>query len=98
MREINSGEGEKIGEICDSERMEKKEKIKGKDSTREEEQIERGRKRRLPTRLKETYREAWEEIDRDCKRNSEEEDEKELKLNYIKLQNQSEEELQREKI
>ena len=33
--------------------------------------------------LKETYQEAWEEIDRDCKRNSEEEDEKELKLKGI---------------
>ena len=36
---------------------------------------------------KESYREAWEEIDRDCKRSSEEEDEKKLKLNFIKLQN-----------
>ena len=98
MRKINSGKGDKIGERGDSGRMEKKEKIGGKDFTREEEQIVRGRKRRLPTRLKETYREAWEEIDRDRRRSSEEEDEKELKLNSIKLQNQSGEKVQREKI
>ena len=48
--------------------------------------------------LKETYREAWEEIDRDFKRSSEEEDEKELQLNSIKLLNPSGERLQREKI
>ena len=84
---INSGKGDEIGERGDSGRMEKKEKIGGKDFTREEEQTERGRKRRLPTRLKETYQEAWEEIDRDRMRNSVEEDEKELKLNSIKLQN-----------
>ena len=50
MREINSGEGDEIGERGDSGRMKKKGKIGGRDFTREEEQIERGRKRRLPTR------------------------------------------------
>ena len=35
--------------------------------------------------LKGTYREAWEGMDRDCKRNRKEEDEKELKLNFIQL-------------
>ena len=43
--------------------------------------------------------EAAEEVDRDCRRNIEEENERELKANYINIfQNQSEEELQREKI
>ena len=50
MQEINSGEGEEIRERGDSGRMKKKGKIGGKDFTREEEQIERGRKKRLPTR------------------------------------------------
>ena len=43
---------------------------------------------------KETYREVWEEIDRDCKRSSE----KQLQLNSIKRLNPSGERLQREKI
>ena len=34
---------------------------------------------------KETYQEAGEEIDRDCKRNSEEENERELKVNCINI-------------
>ena len=50
MWEINSGEGDKIGERGDSERMKKKGKIGRKYFTREEEQIKRGRKRRLSTR------------------------------------------------
>ena len=83
MRKINSGKGDEIGERGDSGRMEKKEKIGGKDFAR----------------LEETYRgEAWEEIDRDCKRSSAEEDEKELQLNSIKLQHPSGEKLKREKI
>ena len=56
MWKINSGKRDEIGERGDSGRMEKKEKIGGKDFAREKGQIERGRKRRLPTRLKETYR------------------------------------------
>ena len=60
-------------------------------------EVERGRKKRLPTRLNETHREAWKERDRDCKRSSEEEDEKELQLNSIKLPNPSAERLQRRK-
>ena len=36
MQEINSREGDEIGERGDSGRMEKKEKIGGKDFTREE--------------------------------------------------------------
>ena len=41
------------GKKSDSGRMEKKEKIGGKDFAREERQIKRRRKRRLPTRLRE---------------------------------------------
>ena len=38
----------------------------------------------------ETYQEAGEEVDKDCKRNSEEENEKEMKINFINIfQNQS---------
>ena len=47
MREINSGEGDEIGERGDSGRMKKIGKIGRKYFTREEEQIEQGRKRRL---------------------------------------------------
>ena len=53
MRKRNSGKRDEIGERGDSGRMEKKEKIGGKDFAREERQIERRRKRRLPTRLRE---------------------------------------------
>ena len=54
------------------EEWKRKKRLEEKTFAREEEQIERGRKRRLPTRLKETYpREAWEEIDRDRRRSSE---------------------------
>ena len=52
MRKRNSGKRDEIGEKNDAGRMEKKEKIGGKDFAREEGQIER-RKRRLPTRLRE---------------------------------------------
>ena len=50
------------------------------------EEVKPGRKKRLPTRLNETYREARGIV------------EKELKLISIQLQNQSGEELQRKKI
>ena len=47
-----------------------------------------------------TYREAAEEVNRDCRRDIEEENEREHKVNCINIffQNQLEEELQREKI
>ena len=47
-----------------------------------------------------TYREAAEEVDRDCRRDIEEENEREHKVNCINkfFQNQLEEELHREKI
>ena len=57
-----------------------------------------GRMRRKSNEAEETYREAGEEVDRDCKRKNEEENGKELKVNFINIfQNQSGEELQRER-
>ena len=48
------------------------------------------RVRRKSNEAEGTYREAAEEVDRDCKRNIEEENERELKVNCINIfQNQS---------
>ena len=48
------------------------------------------RMRRKSNDGEETYREAGEEVDRDCTRNSEEENEKEIKINFIDIfQNKS---------
>ena len=56
------------------------------------------RRRRKSNEAEETYREAGEKVDRDCKRNNEEENEKELKVNFINIfQNQLGEELQWER-
>ena len=64
----------KCGKRGDSGRMKKK---RSEEKTlRERKNRLRGGGRGLPTRLKETYPVAWEEIDRDCTRNSGEEDEK----------------------
>ena len=45
-----------------------------------------------------TYQEAAEEVDKDCRRDIEEENEREHKVNDININNQLEEGLQRKKI
>ena len=56
------------------------------------------RVRGKPTDAEETYREAVEEIDRDCKRNSEEENKRELKVKCINIFHSLKEDPQKESI